>query len=148
MVMFIFLAQEKGTKRTSTLTHPLPIWRGSNSELQKPTVLSAFWYRGTTRWEMRETPSVPLFREKTYIRHQPSAISPLPPKQGDRGGLPPPYPPPKQGDRGGSLPLSHQTSYILEGTSGRGCSRRSCRGLQRDRRGELTIENWELRIEN
>ena len=61
-VMFIFLAQEKGTKRTSTLTHPLPIWRGSNSELQKPTVLSAFWYRGTTRWEMRETPSVPLFR--------------------------------------------------------------------------------------
>ena len=49
-VMFIFLAQKKGTKRTSTLTHPLPIWRGSNSELQKPTVLSAFWYRGTTRW--------------------------------------------------------------------------------------------------
>jgi hypothetical protein len=63
-VMFIFLAQEKGTKRTSTLTHPLPIWRGSNSELQKPTVLRAFWYRGTTRWEMRETPSVPLFRGK------------------------------------------------------------------------------------
>ena len=52
-VMFIFLAQEKGTKRTSTLTHPLPIWRGSNSELQKPTVLSAFWYRGTTRWVFR-----------------------------------------------------------------------------------------------
>ena len=74
-VMFIFLAQEKGTKRTSTLTHPLPIWRGSNSELQKPTVLRAFWYRGTTRWEMRETPTVPPFRGKTYIRHQPSAIS-------------------------------------------------------------------------
>ena len=56
-VMFIFLAQEKGTKRTSTLTHPLPIWRGSNSELQKPTVLSAFWYRGTTRWVFNKTPS-------------------------------------------------------------------------------------------
>ena len=50
---------------------------------------------------MREkAPSVPLFRGKTYIRHQPSAII-LPPKQGDRGGFPPPYPPPKQGDRGG-----------------------------------------------
>jgi hypothetical protein len=65
--MFIFLAQEKGTKRTSTLTHPLPIWRGSNSELQKPTVLRAFWYRGTTRWEMRETSSVPLFRRPPLI---------------------------------------------------------------------------------
>ena len=69
-VMFIFLAQEKGTKRTSTLTHPLPIWRGSNSELQKPTVLRAFWYRGTTRWEMRETPSVPLFRGKIGMREE------------------------------------------------------------------------------
>ena len=59
-VMFIFLAQEKGTKRTSTLTHPLPIWRGSNSELQKPTVLSAFWYRGTTRWVFRSERLMPL----------------------------------------------------------------------------------------
>ena len=60
MVMFIFLAQEKGTKRTSTLTHPLPIWRGSNSELQKPTVLSAFWYRGTTRWFLTRLQAGPL----------------------------------------------------------------------------------------
>ena len=59
-VMFIFLAQEKGTKRTSTLTHPLPIWRGSNSELQKPTVLSAFWYRGTTRWFLTRLQAGPL----------------------------------------------------------------------------------------
>ena len=59
-VMFIFLAQEKGTKRTSTLTHPLPIWRGSNSELQKPTVLRAFWYRGTTRWVLTRLQAGPL----------------------------------------------------------------------------------------
>ena len=48
--MSFLLAQKKELKKTSTLTTPLPIWRGCKLRFAEPTNLRMFWYRGTTRW--------------------------------------------------------------------------------------------------
>jgi hypothetical protein len=43
------LAQRKEVKETSTLTKPLPIWRGCKLKIAETAIFRTFWYRGTSR---------------------------------------------------------------------------------------------------